>query len=103
MAGPVVVVNVHKLCCDALVMVDGLDEVILLDDLSYVKAQQLHDLTQLLSTAGVQDICATRIVTATKGGGFEIILSSLWSSIVKPVEDGLAFTVSNLSFNCLID
>jgi hypothetical protein len=42
-----------------------------------------------------------RRITTSKRGGFELVLSDLWSSIVKPVLDGLAFTVSHLLINCL--
>jgi len=106
-AGPVAVVNVHKSCCDAFVLVDGLDEVvhIPLPDFSYAKAQKLHlHLNQLLSTAGVRvrdaDFRAMKIATTSNHGGFEFILSNLWSSVVKPVLDGLAFAVSHLLINC---
>jgi hypothetical protein len=106
-AGPVVVINVHKHRCDAFVLVDGLDEVvhIPLNSFSYEKAEQLHHhLSQLLSTAGVRvrDIRATRIATTAKGQGFEFILSSLWSSVVKPVLDCLSITVSCELSNCHI-
>jgi len=50
--GPVVVVNVHKRRCDALVIMAGLDEVmhIPLERFSYEKAHHLHQsLNQLLS------------------------------------------------------
>lgn len=102
---PVVVINVHKCCCDALALVDGLDKVvhIPLHSLSYGKAQQLHDLlSQKLSAAGVciQDIQATRIATTTKIEAVEFVLSNLWLSIAKPVLDGLTFTVSYLSIIC---
>ena len=106
-AGPVVVINVHQSRCDAFALVDGLDEVvhIPLPAFSYAKAQQLQlHLNQLLSTAGVRvrdiDIRATRLATTTKCGGFEFILSNLWSSVVKPVLDGLAFSVSHLLITC---
>jgi hypothetical protein len=103
----VAVVNVHKNICDAFVLVDGLDEVvhIPLPAFSYTKAQKLHlHLNQLLSTAGVRvrdtDIRATKRAITSKRGGFEFILSNLWSSVVKPVLDGLAFAVSHLLINC---
>jgi hypothetical protein len=106
-AGPVVVVNVHGSRCDAFVLVDGLDEVvhIPLPAFSYTKAQELHlHLNQLLSTAGVRvrdtDIRAMKRATTSKRGGFEFVLSNLWSSVVKPVLDGLAFTVSHFLINC---
>jgi hypothetical protein len=106
-AGPVAVVNVHKSRCDAFVLVDGLDEVvhIPLPAFSYEKAQELHlHLNQLLSTAGVRvrdtDFRAIRRVTTSKRGGFEYLLSNLWSSVVKPVLDSLAFAVSCLLIDC---
>ena len=55
-AGPVAVVNVHETCCDAFILVDGLDEVvhIPLPAFSYTKAQELHlHLNQLFPSAGV--------------------------------------------------
>ena len=105
--GPVVVITVHEHRCDALVLMAGLDEVvhIPLDQFSYHKAQQLYrSLNQLLLTAGVRvrDTRATRMATTATGGGFRSILSVLWSCVVKPVLDGLAFTVSCLSFNYLL-
>ena len=106
-AGPVAVVNVHKSRCDAFVLVDDLDEVVRipLPAFSYAKAQKLHlHMNQLLSNAGVRvrdtDIRATKRATTSKRGGFEFILSNLWSSVVKPVLDGLAFAVSYLLINC---
>jgi hypothetical protein len=98
-AGPVVVINIHEFRCDALVLVDGLDEVvhISLDDFSYEQAQRLHrSLSQLLLTAGVRtrDTRAMRRITTTTGAGFPSVLSDLWSHIVKPVLDSLVFTVS---------
>jgi hypothetical protein len=106
--GPVIVVNVHERRCDAFVLVDGLDDVvhIPLHGLSYDKARQLHHhLSQILSTAGVRarDTRAIRRVVTSRAGGFEFILSNLWTSIVKPVLDGLAFYVSQLVFEYLPD
>jgi hypothetical protein len=107
--GPVVVINVHKSRCDALALVDGLNEVlpISLDANFYTESQQLcYAFNQLLLGAGLHgqgsDIRKGRTVrTQLRGDGFESILSSLWSSVVKPVLDGLAFPVSNLLFNYL--
>jgi hypothetical protein len=56
-AGPVVVVNVHKSRCDALILMAGLDDVmhIPLDGFSYRNAQTLHQsLNQLLLAAQVR-------------------------------------------------
>ena len=100
-AGPVVVVNVHQRRCDALVVMAGLGEVlhIPLECFSYEKSEQLHkSLKQLLLTAGVricdEDTRAMRRATITGSGSFQFILSHLWSSVVKPILDGLAFNVS---------
>ncbi|KIM74180.1 hypothetical protein PILCRDRAFT_80299 [Piloderma croceum F 1598] len=99
-AGPVVVVNVHKQRCDALVLIPGLDEVmhIPLHDFSYEKGQELHQsLNRLLSNAGVRvrDLRGSRLVATRKDGSFQHVLLILWSCIVKPVLDGLAFSVSD--------
>jgi hypothetical protein len=107
-AGPVVVINLHKHRCDALALVAGLDEVmhIPLEHFSYEKAQELHQsLNQLLLVADVRarDTRAMRRVKTTTGTGFPSILSDLWSYVVKPVLDGLAFTVSYLSINQFFD
>ena len=106
-AGPVVVVNVHESRCNAFILVDGLDGVghIPLPAFSYMKFPELHlHLSELLSTAGVcirdtDIIRAMKRVTAFTHGGFEFILSTLWSCIVKPVLDSLAFTISCLLIN----
>ncbi|KIM88292.1 hypothetical protein PILCRDRAFT_771082 [Piloderma croceum F 1598] len=91
-AGPVVVVNVHKQCCDALVLIPGLDEVmhIPLHDFSYKKGQELHQsLNRLLSNAGVRvrDLRGSKLVATRQDGSFQHILLILWSCIVKPVSD----------------
>ena len=102
-AGPVAVVNVHESRCDAFVLVDGLDEIvhIPLPAFSYTKAEELHlHLSQLLSIAGVRvrdtDNRAMKRATTFTHGGFELILWTLWSCIVKPVPDGLSIAVSRL-------
>jgi hypothetical protein len=79
-AGPVVVVNAHKQCCDALVLMPGLDEVmhIPLDDFSCEKGQELHQsLNRLLSNAGVRvrDLRGPKLVTTRQDESFQDILS----------------------------
>jgi hypothetical protein len=82
-----------------------LDEVmhIPLDYFSYAKALTLHQsLDELLVAAGVRarETRAMRRVMTTTCVDFPTILSDLWAFVVKPVLDGLAFTVSisRLSF-----
>jgi hypothetical protein len=106
-AGPVVVVNFHEQHCDALVLMPGLDEVmhIPLDGFSYKKGQELHQsLNRLLSTAGVRvrDLREPKLVATCQDGSFQDILSVLWTCIVKPVLNGLAFSVSSSFFNHLL-
>jgi hypothetical protein len=86
----------------------GLDEVmhIPLDGFSYAKAQKLRQSLNRLLKAGdirARDTRATRRVVPTTGAGFPSILSDLWLFVVKPVLDGLAFTVSYILFNHLLD
>jgi hypothetical protein len=106
-AGPMVVINVHKQRCDALVLIPGLDEVmhIPLDGFSYENGQELHQsLNRLLLNAGVRarDVRGPKLVPVSEHQSFQHILSILWSCIVKPVLDGLAFSVSS-SFKNLLD
>ena len=106
-SGPVVVVNIHKHRCDALILMAGLDEVMLipLESFSYNKAQKMHlALNQLLLHSGVR-ARATMIMrhaTTITGIDFPSILSDLWLYIVKPVLDGLAITVSYLLLYLII-
>lgn len=102
-AGPVVVININEHHCDALVLIAGLDEVmhIPLDSFSYKKAQELHrSLDHLLFRA--RNTRAMKLFMSTTNIGFPRILSDLWSYVVKPVLDGLAFPVSYLSFNRIL-
>ena len=104
--GPVVVINVHKDSCDALVLVPDSNDVkhIPLHYFSYEKAKYLHQsLNQLLSNAGIRlrDARAMRRVKTSKEEGFESILSALWSCVVQPVVNYLALSVS-FDFNLVI-
>lgn len=99
--GTVVVINVHKKCCDALALVAGLDEVvhIPLHNFSYEEAKGLHtSLKRILLATGArepEDTRGTRVLAATtKNEVFQAVLSKLWVCIVKPVLDSLAFSVS---------
>ncbi|KIM84236.1 hypothetical protein PILCRDRAFT_6509 [Piloderma croceum F 1598] len=66
-SGPVVVINVHKSRCDALIVMAAFNEVTL-------KCRHLY---------------ARHLMVSTKldDAGFEGILSSLWTIVVKPVLD----------------
>jgi hypothetical protein len=100
-SGPVVVINVYKSRCDALIVMADSNEVINvpLSTFSYNQAHNLQrSLNRLLSNAGIRmrDTRVGRMVsTELDNGGFEGILSSLWTLVVKPVLDALAFSVSH--------
>jgi tetratricopeptide (TPR) repeat protein len=105
-SGPVVVINVHKFRCDALIVIADMDEVIHipLNDFSYDLAQKLqHSLNQLLSTTGVRmrDVARGPRMASTKHDnfGFEEILSVLWTNAVHPILGALAFSVSSKILN----
>jgi hypothetical protein len=110
--GPVVILNVNDLQCDALVLIgDESAEThvsvikIPLERFSYDKSKELFQaLTGLLSSAGVRERNErqTRIVRSQLDGEpmFKSILRTLWQDVVKPVIEGLAFQVYLL--NCII-
>jgi hypothetical protein len=105
-SGPVVIINVHKESCDALALLLGLDEPlhIPLHKFSYEKATDLHNqLNVHLHAANVRmreceldDIRATRPVRDSNSVGvIRDILHPLWILVVKPILDGLGFSVSS--------
>jgi len=107
-AGPVVVANVDKHRCDALVLMAGLDEVIHipLDCFSYEKADKLHQsLNELLSAARVRtgDTRHMKCLPNTTSANFSSILSDTWSYVVKPVLDVLALSVGCSLLHRLLD
>ncbi|KAG8750016.1 hypothetical protein FRC14_000878 [Serendipita sp. 396] len=94
--GPVIVLNIAKKRCDALALIDGLDEVvhIPLPDFTLEKATKLQaDLAALLKSSGVR-MRAIRDPEIEGGGDNECkrILAQLWYCLVKPVLDSLAFS-----------
>jgi len=94
--GPIVVLNIDKRRCDALVITVDSDDVIHipLDRFSYNRSQLLqHSLNKLLTDANVR-MRGGRQVSDKGGVGFETILSELWIDVVKPVLDFLRFPVS---------
>ncbi|KAF8966246.1 CHAT domain-containing protein [Flammula alnicola] len=109
-SGPVVIVNVHKNRCDALALISGVDDPlhIPLDEFSNEKAVKLRVRLQThLHSSGVRmrgaeadgdDERATKRYVKTKSGSvMKDILHELWTSVVKPILDGLRFSVSSPS------
>ncbi|KDQ49312.1 hypothetical protein JAAARDRAFT_200953 [Jaapia argillacea MUCL 33604] len=97
-SGPVIILNASTTCCDALVMLPDLDDIlhIPLHTFTESDAQGLHNqLKTLLSESG-------RLVPSDRGcrrkefpdpnSLLEEVLAQLWEHVVKPVLDGLAFT-----------
>ncbi|KAG9044417.1 hypothetical protein FS842_001481 [Serendipita sp. 407] len=95
--GPVVVLNVSNIRCDALALVYGADEVIHipLPDLTSEKITQLQaEFNSILKSSGVR-LRAVRDEEVEVGGdeGCKRILAELWDYLVKPVLDSLAFCI----------
>ena len=112
-SGPVVVIIVHKDSCDALALLSDLDEPlhIHLDKFSYAKATDLRnqlnahlqDANLRMRDCELDDIRATRPVRNNDGGGvIKYILHQLWILVVKPILDGLGFSVSTLDNSAML-
>ena len=112
-SGCVVVINVHKDSCDALALSSDMDEPlhIPLHKFSYAEAADLRNqLDTHLYTAKVRihkcklnGIRATRPVGGhnnASGSVIKHILHQLWILVVKPILDGLGYSVSTLGISC---
>ncbi|KAG8837358.1 hypothetical protein FRC18_009412 [Serendipita sp. 400] len=94
--GPVVVINVSKIRCDALALVYGADEVIHipLPGFTSEKITQLKaEFNSILKSSGVR-MRAVRDEEVEVGGdeGCKRTLAELWDHLVKPVLGSLAFS-----------
>ncbi|KAK0452949.1 uncharacterized protein EV420DRAFT_1630338 [Desarmillaria tabescens] len=95
--GPVILINTYHARCDALILIPGLEDVvhIPLKDFSYGKAEILHKrFNKSLSALGVRTRASRPVYGTSDKDVFVIVLKELWSCIVKPVLDGLAFSPS---------
>ena len=106
-SGPVVLINTHETRCDALIIVADLEVIHVPLPFSLKQAQELQrSMNQLLRNAGVRkrDKRVAPIVTteSVPDGGFGNILSILWTSVVKPVLDTLAYSVSRVCWSYAI-
>lgn len=100
-SGPVVVVNVYRERCDALILLSGLDETmhVPLPYFSHKKAEKLRErLKACLISAGARtraDEAATgrgmKKWTREHGPPLSYILGELWNGVAKPILDALAF------------
>ncbi|PVF91415.1 hypothetical protein CPB86DRAFT_337782, partial [Serendipita vermifera] len=96
--GPVVVLNVSKARCDALALVPGLEDVIHIP-LTNVTSESItnlrNELKDRLYSSGIRmrEIRATeRVTDDADKETCRRILAELWTNLVKPVLDSLAFS-----------
>jgi tetratricopeptide (TPR) repeat protein len=100
--GPVVVLNIAEERCDALALVDGTDEVIHipLPNITSKRVTELRDeLMDMLYSDGIRERGEMRgraakfIEEPNDEEACKHILMELWTCVVKPVLDSLAFSV----------
>jgi tetratricopeptide (TPR) repeat protein len=97
--GPVVVLNIAEQRCDALALVPALEDVIhvpLPNILPERVTELANELKDLLYSTGVRvraERAAKKVEEETDEGNCKSILAELWSGMVKPVLDALAFSV----------
>ncbi|CAE7054820.1 unnamed protein product [Rhizoctonia solani] len=97
--GPVVVVNTHKLRCDALIVIPGKQMIthVALPNFSSQKAAacraRIESEHMIIRDRGVKKIGPFH----GEKNGFQKILLELWEGIVKPVLDCLGYTASHAS------
>jgi len=104
--GPIILINVDKTHCDALALVSGVDAPvhIPLNTFTHQLASELRErLRDFLSSCGVRLRDEDRGPRAVFDDDVEtlseihFILEELWRRVVKPILDGLQFSVSFLS------
>jgi hypothetical protein len=97
--GPVVVLNVAEKSCDALVLVDGVEEVIHipLPDITFKRVTVLRDeLKNLLFANGIRlrgERAAQKWTDEGDGNDCAHVLAEVWNGLIKPVLESLAFSV----------
>ncbi|KAK0474432.1 CHAT domain-containing protein [Armillaria novae-zelandiae] len=94
--GPVVLVNICTMGCDALILPSDLDNVIIhimLNDFSQEKAKLLQErLTKAVSGRGARTRLSTPVYSTLGENTFMYVLKELWTCIAKPVLDVLGFS-----------
>ena len=105
-SGTVIFINIHQDRCDALALRSGIKPLhIALPEFSYNKADNLHtDLKIHLLAAGSRmreskpdDPRGIRRLGPGHGTSLQQILATLWILVVKPILDGLGYSVSILT------
>ncbi|PVF91892.1 hypothetical protein CPB86DRAFT_820105 [Serendipita vermifera] len=96
--GPVVTFNIAEKRCDALALVPGFDEVIHipLPNITWERATELRDkFKDMLYSSGIRmrgERAAKQVDDEEEFGDCKPILVELWSGLVKPALDSLAFS-----------
>ncbi|KAG8737880.1 hypothetical protein FRC10_007566 [Ceratobasidium sp. 414] len=92
--GAVVVINVHRSRCDALILAPDADGIIHLPlpNLSHIKATQARiQLAEALHSSGIR-ARGFKVNRPSAEASVESVLSLLWSTVVEPVLDRLGYT-----------
>ncbi|KAK0468776.1 CHAT domain-containing protein [Armillaria novae-zelandiae] len=93
--GPVILLNIAFTRCDTLILIPGLGDVIHipLKDFTYNDAKNLQEqLATALSAYGVRTRASQPVYATSVNDVFMNVLKVLWTCIVKPILDGLAFS-----------
>lgn len=103
--GHVVIVNADEHRCDALALMEGLEDVvhIPLESFTYELARRLQkDLFKLLSSGNIRQrtLRAAKLVPMFNSFDMSGILTKLWQGVVKPILEYSAFSVSGLAIAC---
>jgi len=105
--GAVILINVHESRCDALALISGFDAPIHipLDEFTHKEASELSEhLRHSLSShrVGMRDADRGLLIvldeSAEKRTEIHFVLEALWLRVVRPILDGLAFSVSLFHF-----
>ena len=101
-SGPVVIINVHKDSCDALALLSDMDEPlhIPLHKFSYAKATDLRN--QLNTHLRMHGRATCPVRDNDSGSVIKFILHQLWILVVKPILDGLGYSVSTLDISAML-
>jgi len=111
--GPIVVINIHRNRCDALALVAGAEEPlhIPLPNFSYQEAARLASgFCDYLFSFGIRSPCAMQRLGhplpsgsgSDSGVDLPVILEALWSNVVSPILEALAFSVCLPHFSTMI-
>jgi len=92
-SGPVVVINIHHTCYDALVLEQGRNEVhhIPLENLCYEDVEKMQKFLRNDLAGGTHRACG--LACPVECSGLETVLSDLYSKVVYPILQGLGLVV----------